>query len=183
MKRKNIVFIAKSLDGYIAGKNGEIDWLNSIPNPENIDMGFVKLMERIDAIVMGRKTFELVCSFGGEWPYSRPLFVLSRTLESIPEKFQDKAELVKGSISEVLEILHQKGHDQLYIDGGTTIQSFLSEDLIDEMIITTIPILLGGGIPLFGALQQSMLFEHMESHVFLNQLVQNHYKRKRDQTR
>lgn len=179
MKHKNIVFIAKSLDGYIAGKNGEIDWLNSIPNPENIDMGFVKLMEHIDAIVMGRTTFELVCSFGGDWPYSRPLFVLSRTLDSIPEKYKDKAELVKGSIEEVLERIHQKGHSHLYIDGGATIQSFLKEDLIDELIITTIPILLGGGIPLFGELQQSMDFEHTESHVFLGQLVQNHYKRKR----
>jgi len=69
--KKNIVFIAKSLDGYIAGKNGEIDWLNSIPNPENDDMGFLSLIDEIDAIVMGRTTFETVYGFGGAWPYSK----------------------------------------------------------------------------------------------------------------
>ena len=67
--KKNIVFIAKSLDGYIAGKNGELDWLHAIPNPENNDMGYTALMEEIDAIVMGRTTFETVLGFGIEWPY------------------------------------------------------------------------------------------------------------------
>ena len=176
---KNKVFIAKSLDGYIAGKNGEIDWLHSTPNPNNNDMGFVKFIDGIDAILMGRLTFELVCSFDVAWPYPRPVFVWSNTLQSIPEKFQDKAELVKGSTQEVLTTIHGKGHYQLYIDGGTTIQSFLKEDLIDELIITTIPILLGGGIPLFGDLQKPLNFEHVASNVFLDQLVQNHYRRTR----
>lgn len=175
----NKVFIATSLDGYIAGKNGEIDWLHSIPNPENNDMGFVKFMEGVDALIMGRNTFELVCSFDVEWPYNRPVFVLSTTLGSIPKKFQEKAELINGTLQEVLTTMHQKGYGQLYIDGGATIQSFLEEDLIDELIITTIPILLGGGISLFGELLKSLEFEHVESQVFLNQIVQNHYKRKR----
>lgn len=179
MEKKNKVFIGKSLDGYIAGKNGEIDWLDSIPNPDNIGMGYVKFMEGIDAIVMGRNTFELVCSFEGDWPYDKPLFVLSSTLTMIPEKYKDKASLVKGSMQEVLATIHQKGYHQLYIDGGITVQSFLKEDLIDELIITTIPILLGGGIPLFGELSKSLAFDHVESQVFLNQLVQNHYKRRR----
>ena len=65
--KKNIVFIARSLDGYIAGKNGEIDWLHAIPNPEKDDMGYNDLMEEVEAIVMGRTTFETVCSFGGDW--------------------------------------------------------------------------------------------------------------------
>ena len=100
--KKNKVFIAKSLDGYIVGKNGEIDWLHSTPNPDNNDMGFVKFIDGIDAILMGRLTFELVCSFDVEWPYPKPVFVWSSKLPSIPEKFQDKAELVKGNIQEVL---------------------------------------------------------------------------------
>lgn len=177
MKKKNKVFIATSLDGYIAGKNGEIDWLHSIPNPKNNDMGFVKFMEGVDALIMGRNTFELVCSFDVEWPYNRPVFVLSATLNSIPEKFQDKAEIINGTLQEVLSAIHEKGHSQLYIDGGATIQSFLKEDLIDELIITTIPILLGGGISLFGDLPKSLAFKHVESKVFLNQIVQNHYRR------
>ncbi len=177
--KKNKVFIAKSLDGYIAGKNGEIDWLHSTPNPDNNDMGFVKFIDDIDAILMGRLTFELVCSFDVAWPYPKPVFVWSSQLQFIPEKFQDKAKLITGNIQEVLAIIHKKEHYQLYIDGGTTIQSFLKEDLIDELIITTIPILLGGGIPLFGDLQKPLNFEHVSSHVFLDQLVQDHYRRTR----
>lgn len=179
MKMKNIVYIAKSIDGYIAGKNGELDWLNATPNPENIDMGFASLMDAIDAIVMGRTTFEMVCSFGGPWPYNKHLFVLSNSLSKIPEKFQDKASLVKGNLKDILDTIHQKGFSTLYIDGGKTVQNFLKEDLVDELIMTTIPILLGDGIPLFGMLPKSMSFDHIKTEVFLDQLVQSHYKRRR----
>ena len=79
----NTVFIATSLDGYIADKDGGLDWLNSIPNPDNLDMGWVNFIDRIDALVMGRRTFDKVCSFNCEWPYCKPVFVLSNSLESI----------------------------------------------------------------------------------------------------
>jgi dihydrofolate reductase len=179
MKTSNIVFIAKSLDGYIAGPNGELDWLETIPNPDHLDMGFMPLIERIDALVMGRTTFETVCSFGGPWPYSKPVFVLRTTLKDVPEEFKDKAEIVNGSLSDVLEQIYSKGFHTLYIDGGTTIQSFLKEDLIDELILTTIPILIGGGTPLFGNLPQAMEFQHVKSEVFLNAITQDTYRRKR----
>ncbi len=179
MKKKNIVFIAKSLDGYIAGKNGELDWLQAIPNPENNDMGYKQLMEDIDAIIMGRTTFETVCGFGGDWPYQKPVFVLSRSIKTIPENLRGKVFLLAGPPQEILQKLHHKGYFRLYIDGGRTIQDFLKADLIDELRITTIPILLGGGFPLFGELSEAMAFEHIQSVVFLNQIVQDHYKRKR----
>lgn len=179
MEIKNIVFIAKSLDGYIADKNGGLDWLNSIPNPDNIDMGYNKFIERADAIVMGRNTFETVCGFDIDWPYTVPVFVLSNSLSEIKTGYKDKAELVKGTLSKVLEYLNAKGYLSLYIDGGKTIQSFLSEDFIDEMIITTIPILLGGGYPLFGTLEKELEFEHIKSEVFLKTIVQDTYQRKR----
>ena len=175
----NIVYIATSLDGYIADKNDGLDWLESVPNPDNLDLGWADFMDRIDAMVMGRNTFEKVCSFDCDWPYSKPVFVLSNSLVSLPEEYKGKAELIKGSLSEVLGNIHQKGHTQLYIDGGITIQNFLKEDLIDEMIITIIPILLGGGVPLFGELPEQMAFEHVKTEVMLNALVQNHYRRKR----
>ena len=178
MEKKNIVFIAKSLDGFIAGENGELDWLESIPNPENIDLGFVPLLQEIDAIVMGKTTFEVVCNFGGEWPYSKHVFVLSNSLNAVPEKLIEKVTLLKGSPQEILAEIHKKGYFKLYIDGGRTVQNFLKEDLIDELRITTIPILLGGGFPLFGDLPKPMEFEHIKSEVFLNQIVQDHYKRK-----
>ena len=179
MEKVNKVFIARSLDGYIAGKNGEIDWLDLIPNPDGLDLGYYGFMAGIDALIMGRSSFETVMGFGGEWHYKVPVFVWSSTLESIPDNYQDKAERVAGNVHEVLEAVHEKGFGRLYIDGGKTIQSFLKEDLIDEMIITSLPILLGEGIPLFGELSRRLEFEHVESQVLLGHLVQNHYKRKR----
>ena len=179
MKGKNMVFIARSLDGFIAGKNGEIDWLHSVPNPENSDLGYVKFMNQVDALVMGRKTFETVCNFDGKWPYKKPVFVLSKTLSSIPKKCKDKAFIVNGSLGDIIQSIQNQGYDNLYIDGGATVQSFLNEDLIDEMTITTIPILLGGGIPLFKDLDSPLEFEHLRSEIFLSQLVQDTYKRKK----
>jgi dihydrofolate reductase len=179
MNKKNIVFIAKSLDGFIAGKNGELNWLHSIPNPKNIDMGFNDLMQEIDAIIMGRITFETVCKLGGEWPYHKHVFVLSHSLKEIPEKLNKKATLINGKPQTILDKIYEKKYFKLYIDGGRTIHAFLTEDLIDELRITTIPILLGGGFPLFGDLANPMEFEHIESKTFLNQIVQNHYRRKR----
>ncbi|MDW3647154.1 MAG: dihydrofolate reductase family protein [Bacteroidia bacterium] len=179
MKKKNIVFIAKSLDGYIADKQGELDWLHAIPNPDQHDMGYNDLIAEIDAIVMGRTTFDVVCGFGGEWPYSKPVFVLSNSLKEVPEGLKEKVSILAGSPQEILGKIHELGYHKLYIDGGRTVQNFLSEDLIDELRITTIPILLGGGFPLFGDLPKPLAWEHIESKVFLKQIVQNSYKRKR----
>jgi len=178
----NIVFIATSLDGYIADKDDGLDWLHSIPNPENLDMGYAEFIDRIDALVMGRKTFDTVCNFDCDWPYSKPVFVLSNSMKSIPEGYEEKAELISGSLPEVIDAIQQKGHEHLYIDGGVTIQNFLKEDLIDELIITVIPILLGGGSALFGELPKQMAFEHVKTEAFLNAIVQNHYRRKNKTT-
>jgi len=173
----NTVYIATSLDGYIARKDGGIDWLTEIPNPEQSDYGFSAFMERMDGIVMGRKTFELVQTFD-PWPYSKPVFVLSRTLKEIPGKIQNKAELVNGPLEEVIDALKAKGMKHLYIDGGKTIQSFLQLDLIDELIITRIPIILGSGIPLFAAMDREIRFELVKTEVLNKDLVKNTYVRK-----
>ena len=175
MEFKNSIFIATSLDGYIADKNGGIDWLLSIPNPDQDDMGYHSFMENIDALVMGRVTYETVLGFQGEWPYPRPVFVLSNTLNSIPDHLNEKVFLIQGKPKEILETIHSKGFSRLYIDGGKTIQSFLKEGLINELIITTIPILLGGGFSLFGELNSFINFELKTSQVYLNQYVQNHF--------
>ena len=180
MKKKNSVYIATSLDGYIADKNGGIEWLDSIPIPENEDMGYVKFTNNIDALVMGRTTFETVLGFDVDWPYQKPVFVLSNSLNEIPESHKGKAHLINGTLAEILAQIHKKGYLRLYIDGGTTIQSFLKEDLIDEMIITIFPILLGGGSPLFSELPKELKFDLVESKVYVNQLVQQHFKRKRN---
>jgi len=175
----NSVFIATSLDGYIADKNGRLDWLHAIPNPDNDDMGYMEFINEVDALVMGRTTFETVCGFDVDWPYNQPVFVLSNTLNKIPDSHKEKAFLVKGSLTEILGQVHEKGFNRLYIDGGTTIQNFLKEDLIDEMILTTIPILLGGGASLFSELPNELKFELIKTKTYLNQVTQSHYKRKR----
>lgn len=177
MEKKNKVFIATSLDGYIADKNGRIDWLHSIPNPDNIDMGYGEFNSQIDALLMGRITFETVLGFDIDWPYQKPVFVLSNTLTEIPEKYKDKAYLVKGTLKEIIGNIHKKGFYRLYIDGGKVIQSFLKEDLIDNMVITIIPTLLGSGIPLFSDLPNKLDFECTNSRIYLDKIVQNHFRR------
>jgi dihydrofolate reductase len=177
MEKKNSVYIATSIDGYIADKNGGIEWLDTIPIPEGTNMGYEDFTSEIDALVMGRTTFETVCGFDMDWPYQKPVFVLSNTISEVPEKYKDNAEVVKGTLTEILEQIHQKGCYKLYIDGGATIQSFLKEDLIDDMVITVIPVLLGGGSPLFSELSKELEFECTKSQLFLNKIVQNHFSR------
>ena len=179
MEKRNSIFIATSLDGYIADKDGGIDWLDSIPEINSIDTGYNAFMSCIDALVMGRSTFDVVCSFDIDWPYQKPVFVMSRSMTEIPEKLQDKVYLVKGTLNEILEQIHQKGYHRLYIDGGKVIQNFLKEDLIDDMIITVIPVLLGSGIPLFADLPKPLDFECKKSIIFLDKVVQNHFTRRK----
>ena len=89
---KNTVYIATSLDGYIADRDGKLDWLESIPNPDGNDFGYSDFMENIDALVMGRNTYEVVLGFDIPWPYTKPVFVLSNFLESIPDELQEKVQ-------------------------------------------------------------------------------------------
>jgi len=177
MEKKNSVYMATSLDGYIADKNGGIEWLDSIQIPDNEDMGYIEFTNRIDALVMGRTTFETVLGFDIDWPYKKPVFVLSNSLKEIPEGHKEKAYLIKGTLPEILKQIHKKGCHRLYIDGGITIQGFLKEDLIDEMRITVFPVLLGGGSPLFSELPKALEFELVKSKVYVDQLVQHHFRR------
>jgi len=179
MKTSNKVFIATSLDGFISDKNGGLEWLNSIDNPEHEDMGYNHFMDSIDAIIMGRNTYDTVRNFGIEWPYSKPVFVLSYSLNNIPEDLNGKVEKLRGNLIDILMKIHQKGYYNLYIDGGNVIQQFLKEDLVDELILTKIPILLGGGTPLFSSLPKSLLYELKETKIYLNKIVQMHFMRNR----
>lgn len=179
MTKKNIVFIACSIDGYIAGKDGELDWLHDIDNPDHNDMGYGALMAEVDAIAMGRTTFETVLGFGGEWPYTKPVFVLSRSLGEVPVHLSDKVSILQGSPSDILAAIHQKGYHSLYIDGGTTVQQFLRDDLIDELRVTRIPVLLGGGFSLFGDLDTPLKWTHDATHIYHDEIVQSQYRRKR----
>ena len=173
---KNYVYIATSLDGYIADVEETLDWLPSPETELNFELGFDEFIDKIDAIVMGANTFNFVSSFDGEWFYTKPVFVVSNSITELPEKYEGKVYLINGSTQEIMKTIHAQGYKNLYIDGGKNIQNFLQEDLIDEMIITTIPILLGEGIPLFSKLSNRLDFECISSNVEKG-ILQSHYKR------
>lgn len=179
IKRKgtNQVFIATSMDGYIADQHGQIDWLHEIPNPDGDDMGYQDFISQVDAIVMGRVTFETVLSFGIDWPYQIPVFVLSGTWEVLPPSNATQVQLISGTPHDLINEIHGHGYHNLYIDGGGTIRRFLSSDLIDRMIITTIPILLGGGTPLFGSLPARQKYKCIRTRRYLDQIVQCEFVR------
>ena len=172
----NSVYITTSLDGYIATECDGIEWLNSFPNPTESDYGYHEFIDRIDAIVMGRRTYEKVSSFD-PWPYTKKVFVLSNTLKEVKPVMVDQVEIVNGDVSNVVRTLKDRDYQNLYVDGGQTIQAFLKKQLVDELILSKIPVILGKGIPLFSELSQSQWFEHCSTEVFEGGLVKSHYKK------
>lgn len=145
------VFIATSLDGFIARPDGDILWLTSRPVPEGEDFGYAAFLDGVGAMVMGRESFEKVLTFP-EWPYKTPVVVLSRSPDrvTVPEALKDKVRVTSKPPRKVLEDLAAEGVNRIYLDGGKTIQSFLAEGLVRRMIVTLIPVLLGQGRPLWG---------------------------------
>ncbi|ESP92432.1 MULTISPECIES: dihydrofolate reductase family protein [Pseudoalteromonas] len=175
MSKKNTVYLAQSLDGFIADQQGNIDWLSKIDNPDHSDLGFGAFMADIDAIVMGRNTFDQVMKYG-QWPYDKPVFVLSKSLKELPLQSKGKAYLVCASEREVINQLHQLGHNRLYIDGGKLVQNFLSQGLIDELIVITVPVVLGKGLKWLPEQPLNCKISLLATSVLLGQLVQSHYQ-------
>jgi len=178
MKRISSVYVGTSLDGFIARKDGSIDWLNEANSslPEGEDLGFYSFMDSIDAIVMGRKTFEQVLSFG-QWPYgNKPIIVLSRYKIEIPDDLSLAVTCSSESPIELTGRLIKEGANRLYIDGGATIQSFLQEGLIKDLTITVIPILLGDGISLFGKIEKDIKLKHIKTKSYDFGFVQSTYE-------
>jgi len=174
MTLKISVYIATSLDGFIARKNGDLDWLP--PSKEgDEDFGYAEFMSTIDYIVMGRNTFEKVLTFGG-WHYDKKVIVLTSRDLTIPPELVDKVEALHLSPRDLIQEMERRGMKGIYLDGGVTIQRFLREGLVDEMTVTAIPILLGEGLPLFGKLEKDVKLELVKSQSFKNGFVQNKYK-------
>ena len=177
MTIKCSVYIAVSVDGFIAKSDGDVEWLN---NPdfaleEGADLGYSAFIKSVDVLVMGRKSYEKVLSFG-IWPYdSTPVVVLSSQEVNIPEHLSDKVRVMNTPPDDVVALLASEGAQHFYIDGGVTIQGFLRAGLIDEITITTIPILLGNGIPLFGSLVDDVSLRHLETNSYESGLVQSRY--------
>jgi dihydrofolate reductase len=168
------VYIATSLDGFIARKNGGLDWLPP-GNDGGEDYGYAEFMSTVDHIVMGRNTFEKVLTFG-EWSYNKKVIVLTSRDLTLPSELADKVETLHLSPRELIHEMDIRGTKGIYLDGGVTIQRFLREGLVDEMTITTIPILIGEGLPLFGSVSKDIKLELINSKSFKNGFVQSCYK-------
>ena len=172
------VYIATSLDGFIARKDGSLDWLPGSDGSDDgsgEDYGYGEFMAGIDVLIMGRNTFEMVRSFG-TWPYGElRVAVLSSTLGSLPEELPDNVVRMSGLPRDIREMLAADGCRHAYLDGGKTIQAFLDARLVDRLILTRVPVLLGEGIPLFGPLAGDLKLQHIKTLSFENGFVQSHY--------
>jgi len=166
------VFVGTSLDGFIARPNGDLDFL---PPGGGEPHGYDEFMASVDALVIGRKTFETVLAFP-EWPYGKKRVVV---LSSRPLNFSGVrggvVEQMAGPPAEIVAKLAASGVRHVYVDGGITIQKFLSAGLIQRLIITRVPVLIGEGIPLFGALPQDIRLRHVSTQRYASGLVKTEY--------
>ena len=173
------IFIATSLDGFIARSDGAIDWLTDPADVDaSEDYGYKAFIDSVDTLVVGRKTYELALTFK-EWPYAgKKVVVLSSASPHVPEHLSGSVEIMSGAPGELVERLAQRGARHCYVDGGKTIQGFLNAGLIQEMTITRIPVLIGAGIRLFGKLDRDVRFQHVETKAYGNGFVQSKYRAK-----
>jgi len=178
------VYIATSADGFIATPEGGVDWLHAAGNQdadmsENPDMGFNNFIESVDCMIMGRKCMEVISSFNltpEQWPYGdTKIYALSHSMKKPPENLLGKVEMYSGDIFKLISQLEAKGFKHAYIDGGATITSFINLQLINEMIITKAPLLLGKGIPLFGEINNTIKLVNSEATAFPNDFIQERF--------
>jgi dihydrofolate reductase len=167
------VFIGTSVDGFIARLNGEFDFL---PPDGGEPHGYNEFMASVDALVIGRKTFETVLAFP-QWPYGKKrVVVLSSRPVDLSAVRGGVVEQMAGSPSEIVSRMAATGAHHLYIDGGETIQRFLRAGLIQRMIITRVPVLIGQGIPLFGSLPRDVKLRHVATQQYASGLVKTEYQ-------
>jgi len=167
------VFIGASVDGFIARVNGDLDWL---PTGGGEPHGYDEFIASVDAIVIGRKTFETVLAFDA-WPYGdKRVVVLSSRPVDFSSVVGGVVEQMGGTPAEIVAQLAATGAHHLYIDGGITIQRFLRDGLIQRVIITRVPVLIGDGIPLFGSLPHDVRLRHVATRSFPSGLVQTEYE-------
>lgn len=177
------VYIATSADGYIATSDGGVDWLHTAGNLEadmgSEDMGFQSFMDSVDCMIMGRKCMEMISSMNltsDQWFYGdMRIVVLSNTVKEPPVNLRGKVEMYSGDIQDLITKLESCGLKHAYIDGGSTITSFINLKLINEMTITKVPVLLGEGIPLFGKINKNVKLENAKASAFPNDFIQVKY--------
>jgi len=169
---KASVFVGTSLDGFIARANGALDWL---PEGGGEPHGYQEFMASVDALVIGRNTYEIVLAFD-TWPYGeKPVFVLS-TSPLAPPPVGAVVEHMSGAPAEIVAQLAARGIGHVYVDGGITVQRFLRAGLIQRLIITRVPVLIGTGIPLFGPTDRDIKVKHIATRQYESGLVQSEYE-------
>ena len=168
---KVTVFMGASVDGYIARPDGALDFLPAEPEPH----GYEELMASVDALVFGRHTYETVLGFGGEWPYGdKPVFVLSSRPLPPPPAGAVLTHL-SGEPAAIVAELESRGIVHAYLDGGIAAQRFLRAGLVQRLVVTRVPVLIGSGIPLFGPLPHDVRLRHVATRSFPSGLVQSEY--------
>ena len=169
---KASVFVGTSLDGFIARVDGAFDFL---PADGGEPHGYEEFMASVDALIIGRKTYEVVLSMGG-WHYGKkPVFVLSSN-ELAPAPPGAMVERMSGDPTDIVSQLAARGFEHAYVDGGQTIQAFLGAGLIQRLILTRVPVLIGTGISLFGPVSSDIALKHITTRQFASGLVQSEYE-------
>ncbi|MGY2491628.1 dihydrofolate reductase family protein [Cupriavidus sp. CP313] len=171
------VFIATSLDGFIARADGDLDWLLSATTSSD-DHGYAAYMQSVDTLLLGRNTYEKVLTFD-PWPYAgKRVMVMSNTLaaDAVPPALADDVRLLRGTVREAAAALAAAGATSVYVDGGKLIQSFLADGLIDTLTITRIPVLIGHGIALFGDAGHDIQLAHLRTTTYESGFVQSTYR-------
>jgi dihydrofolate reductase len=163
------IYIATSIDGYIARKDESLDWLDRVGG-FNEDYGFQKHLNSIDALIIGRKTYEVATTVPDPYPGKR-VVVLSNSLNSV----RTGMELYRGDLTDLIAKLHEEGIKHIWVDGGTTISQFLSLQLVDSMTLCIIPVVLGSGIRLFGLIDKEIDCRLVSSQGYPSGLVQLNY--------
>ncbi len=165
------VFVGISVDGFMARLDGSFDFLPDTPEPH----GFEEFWASIDAMLIGRKTYETVLNFGG-WGYGKkPVFVLS-SHPLAPAPAEAVIEHLSGDHAEICKTLEARGYQHIYLDGAYTIQEFIRAGLVDRLIVTRVPVLIGTGIPLFGEIPRDIRLKHIATRTYPSGLVQSEYE-------
>jgi dihydrofolate reductase len=171
------VFVGVSVDGFLARKDGSMDFL---AEEEAGPYGFEEFVATIDAHLIGRKTFEWVRGWmrrhQGRWPFEKPVFVLSRAPGRLKIPKGVRCEAIHGTPRRLLDKLARRGFRSVYVDGGKTIQGFLRAGCVDRLIVTRVPILIGAGVPLFGALTHDVRLIHVRTRTLRKRFVQSEYR-------
>ena len=170
------VFIAMSLDGFVARADHQLDWLMK-QKTDGEDHGYEAFMASVDGLVMGRGTYETVLTLG-DWPYAKPVIVMSRTLsqDDVPSALAESVEISGLNPPDLMSSLHERGWSRAYVDGGLLVQSFIRCGLVADLVVTIIPILIGDGRRLFGTIDGDIDLELLSVKSFDSGLLQTRYQ-------